>query len=244
MKKNKISLMIFLSALVLVLGAMLPRIVSWIVDAVGSNQVTYSQISAVSLEFDESGIPLQEKLPLLASAEWVQVSTSMASHTTQEIQDIAAAAIERYSEAGLLPSAVDISYSASIYPYLAYASYDPSSEMRSNLFWDVSITPRDSGPYMHMVLDDQTGAVCTLEYQSGGKESAFPLVEQQDKLSIFCDLYLEGLGEEFAECTPEFIPRAQDEAYTGAKLAFTDSGYGDYRIALIVYEHGFYAYIT
>lgn len=242
MKKNKTPFTLFLAAVVILLGAILPRTVSWIVDALGTNQVRYTQISAVSLEFDETDTSLKEKLPLLASGERVQVSPSVTVHSTQEIQETAGQIIEQYYQAGLLSSSLSASADATVSPFLVYASYDPAYEMRSNIFWEVTISPKNGEHYLHMILDDQTGTLCTLDYETPGLTSS--TLERKQKLSTFAALYLEGLGEEFKDVEPIVTTEHTDNYFsTGADIIWSDAAYGKVRVTLLIYEYGMYIYI-
>ena len=249
MNRWKTLLVLLLCLLVLVLGAMLPGLVGRIQDSRNAGSVGNAALDPVRLEFDSSGMTLREKLGLLSSlTNSMQVSTDMTAHTTAEVWQIALETVERYRQAGLIPTnltAADIAYCIPIMAY--WEQYSGGAQIRSNIFWELSIADGGGGGNaLTMMIDDRTGTVCTLSYQNVTTHRT-ENTRLNKALEQLCTLALEELGEEFGEFDAGKLVEAagvseSTSSYAAADIAWDDPAYGEVRMAFVVSDVGFYTY--
>lgn len=241
-------LVLILSAAVLVLGAVLPMAVAGVQDSQNTERVGYASINAVSLEFDESPLTIREKLAVAVNSHsTMDIPEELADHSREEIAQIALEQIAPYQEAGLVLSDIDLtSQVVECYPVLANAN----SEMeRSNVFWYVILSPVESNDKyywsLYMTLDDETGTLCSIEYSFNAKNETYHqrTGSNADHLLKFCELFIRGLGEEFAGYEPEDLLK---EAWTSAtgnniytKITWGDELYGEVTITFYMTDYGF-----
>lgn len=249
MTRWKTPVILLLCTAVVVLGALLPGLVSGLLDRNESGRVEYAEIRPIHLQFDNSGMTMREKLALLSGAtSAMQVSVDMTAHTSAQVWQIALETVDTYRNAGLIPTELSASDIAYCIPTMVYwEKGDGNSEIHSNIFWELSIADGAGGDNaLTMTIDDRTGAVCTLSYQNVTTHRADS--SRLDKaLQTLCSLALEELGEEFAEFDPKKLVDAagitgQAASYAASDIAWTDDNHGEVRLAFVVSEVGFYTY--
>lgn len=225
---------------IVVLGGLLPRIVAHRQDRAAQNQVLFTQVEAVELEFAKNDISLEETLAILGDPRGtVEIPEELASLRRDKVEKIAFSAIEKYREAGVLltdPGEDQIRYCGTVLRY--------GRENQSNVFWELHITnPRDTHSFI-LTIDDRTGILCAMEYLEFNQEYAPEQMEQV--LKSFCSSYLTGLGEDFYGISPDTLVKnaqaAQDGSYLATELSWNTELYGQGRVTLFVNRGGFYTY--
>lgn len=242
MKRSRTSLVLLCSVLVIVLGALLPWLVSRVADSLVQDKVSYAQVDAVHLEFEEESMTLREKLALLGNlTQTVPISENLSRLSAADVRALTAGVIEQYVQAGLLPASLDAYDSANteLIPEIVLNTNARTQETRSNLFWSVQVYSPDNG-ILSLLLDDETGVVCTINFDI--TNSAYFSGDFEARLSAFRDLYLDGLNGEFTAFGP-IQGAGPIDKWAGSDISWTDPVYGEVRINLLVYEFGFYAYI-
>jgi len=249
MTRWKTAAILLLCALVIITGAVLPNLVGHVLDRYETGQMEYAEISQISLQFDNSGMTMREKLALLSSStSSMQVSTDMTVQTSAQVWQIAMKTVEKYRQAGLIPtelSAANISYCLPTMVY--WEKGNGASEIHSNIFWELSIADGAGGDNaLTMTIDDRTGVVCTLSYQN-------VMIHREENtrldkaLETLCVLALAELGDEFADVDPQALVDAAGvqgnaSSYAAADIAWQDMTHGEIRLAFVVSEVGFYTY--
>lgn len=249
MMRWKTAVILLLCALVIIAGALLPKLVGSLMDRYETGRVEQAGISQIHLEFDNSGMTMREKLALLSSStSAMQVSTDMTVQTSAQVWQIAMKTVENYRQAGLIPtdlSAANISYCVPTMVY--WEKQGGTSEIHSNIFWELSIADGAGGDNaLTMTIDDRSGIVCTLSYQN-------VMTHREDHsrldkaLETLCSLALVDLGEEFSDVDPQALVDAAGiqgtaSSYAAADIAWQDTIHGEIRLAFVVSEVGFYTY--
>lgn len=248
MSRLKKPLILLLAAVLLVLGGMLPGLVTGFQDRYREGRVSIASVHAVQLEFEDTSMTLRQKLALLeGGTSAVQVSTDMTQHTTAEIWQIAMHTAEVYRQAGLIPTVLSPADIAYCVPKMVYwESNREEGLVTSNIFWELSVSDGIGGENaLSMVVDDRTGTVCTIRYQNVTVPRAEALT-QEKVLEILCGTALEELGEEFDGYDGKQLAReaaaSGSASYAAAQISWEDELYGEVRMAFVVSDVGFYTY--
>lgn len=244
MKKCITPFFLLLCAVVLFLGARLPKSVAAVQDHVDINQVRYAPISEVHLEFDDS-LTIKEKLAVKENANSnVPVPAKLCSRTQENILTLAQEALEEYVEAGLLPFDVDVRGQMSdCRAFLAYDYYAESSFV----FWDLVLSDSEWSDWVILLtIDDETGTILSIQFGSNPDPIyALPLDE---KLETFCTLYKENLGTEFSEYDEAYYKKNTESTTDGRDmfvlLNWWDPDYGKVAVQLSLHEYGFSSFVT
>lgn len=234
-------LVFLLSAGLIVLGAMLPRLVGDRQDAANDNRVDFAPVNEVQLEFTENEMTMWEKLVLSGYIiDSVVIPEQLAVLTQDKVMEIARQTMEQYRQNGLIPEDMgEIRPNISCQPMLLYGSSE-----QSNVFWDVVLYLDGVQWTLHLIVDDQTGRVCRIEYTNYAEESVYD--DMETSLFRFCELYLAGLGEEFFDFEPQDLVenarKPADGSYIAAEITWEAADSGSYRITLFLRQNGFYIY--
>ena len=239
-------LMILCAGAVIALGALLPGLVGKRQDAAEQGKIRFAQAQEIRLEFVGSGMTMKQTLAVMGPMrDMVNIPEELATLKKAKVEKIASDAAQQYSRAGvLLQDTGDFSdYAVSgVYTVLVYGP-----ESSSNVFWILDYASRDGSSWFHMVIDDQTGTVCSLEYRNWEEEYA--PADMSRILEGFCGTYLEGLGEEFFDYSAAALAgkadQGADDSYMAAQLLFDawdEPGLGETRIVFFVNRNGFYTY--
>lgn len=232
------SILFFLLAAVLIAaGAFLPRLVARWQDS--GNEAGYAPIDPVSLTFNEKP-SIREKISGFSGGEMMEVPEDLASHTPEEIRDIFSQTLDKYIAAGLMQGPGKDGYGAEIYctPYLAFSERTGES----SLIWYASKITGEAMWSLILYIDDETGTVVSLDYY----DLINKLPHQETLLEGFSGLYLEGLGEEFAEYDPQEILADAvyyNSPYVTSAINWGDALYGECFITFTVFDCGFNTYI-
>ncbi len=238
--------LILCAGVVIVLGAMLPGIVGERRDAAEQGRIQFAPVQEVRLEFTDSGITIKQTLAIMGPLrDVVNIPEELATLKRSKVERIAADAAQRYNQAGvLLEDPGDFSGYSMVGDYTVLV-YGP--ENLSNVFWILDYTNQDGSSWFHMVIDDRTGTVCSLEYRNW--ENEYDPGEMGGVLEDFCQTYLDGLGEEFFDYSgADLAGKAEkdaDSSYMAAQLRFNawdNPLYGETRIVFFLNRNGFYTY--
>lgn len=245
--KYRRTIVLALSALLIILGALLPGIVGSRQDAIHNGEIYFAPISDVQLEFTESDRTLKETIAVLCGTrESVEIPEELATLKRSSAISYATAAVEAYWEAGV---AFQDENSGSFFfevlscqPYLVYSS---SQDNMTNVFWMVTFGNRNRSEQMTLAVDDSTGIICSVEHSYGdvilGEE------DMNRVLYNFSKVYLQALGEEFYEFDTNKILKdakwPQDKSYLASSIRWWAADY-EYRTTFMVNSNGFYTYLA
>lgn len=242
-------MVLLLSAVLLVMGAVLPMAVAGVQDSMNTEKVGYASINAVNLEFSESPMTIREKLAVAAHpGSTVDIPEELADHSQEEITDIALEKITPYQDEGLLLGEIDRENLLVTAIPVLLSSEDPQEE-RSCIVWYLVLSPAQSPGdcywTLYLTLDDETGTLCSMEYSFHAKDQTRyqRTGSNADQLLKFCRLYIDGLGEEFAEYAPEDLLKEAWTSPTGDNIYtmvnWGDIYYGEVQITLYMTNYGF-----
>ena len=239
--KNALALLLALA--VVVLCAYLPDIVSWRQDEKYLEQVEFASVADGQLEFTNADRTLKETIAILGeNMEAVDIPEELASMKKDTVLRIAAATIEKYQAAGLAdPEGQYMLEDAS--PVLVYGD----NRRRNSVFWYISYFDYIHNQYAIFNIDDRTGNVVRVEF-SWNYEQTKTREDMEFILGNFCQLYLNGLGEEFREYdAQELLDKAKypnDGSYLANSIYYFVEDYRQNSITFFVNQNGFYTYIS
>lgn len=251
--KIKTMLSLLLAALVILAGAWLPQWAGKRQDASGTGQINYTAMKEVRLEFaGEYALSMEEKVATLAvGAQSVEVSENLTTRSQGEILIAVKQILQSYAQAGLIQS-VDELMTAGNYTCSPRLFYREQGKVRSNIFWEYYAYDQRTGSSVRLCVDDQTGALCFLEYARDQK-NGIAQTEMTTQMESLCRLFLEGLGEDFQDRDIDAIVESREtkriwyydnaETQLVAQTAWTDALYGQIRLNFVVSPWGFYTNI-
>lgn len=225
---------LMLTAIVILLCALLPRVMGGIQDKQAMNRVGYSQSAQVQLEIQRDMTPLG-KLSLLCRMEGVlEVPEDFAEMTVEEAEGAALDALQPYVDAGLIPEFSVWHIEAE--PLLILT---PEEVDLAGLVWAVTIL-EDEEAVMHVSLDldDATGKLLRLNYTY----EYWDKTDLHGTLARFEEVYFAGLAVEDYEnfATEDLENRYIGDHVAGKRYRIGDQVYGEINLDLYVYQHGFY----
>ena len=238
--KLKQTLAVLAALSIIVLGALLPELTALRQDRQDVDTVLFSDVQGVVLQFDQYEMTRRETLAILAHCrDTVEIPPELTSLKRDKAERIAAAAVAKYADAGILlcdpagDSALDVR------AVLCYGTKE-----QSNVYWQVDYGDKKGNHMFTLVIDDRSGAVCSVEYAD--QKETYPVERMATVLRGFCRLHLTELGEEFSGWTVDGLvanaKSPQDSSYLATELIWEDATYGRTRITFFVNGNGFYTY--
>lgn len=222
-----------LTAILILLCALLPWFMGRVRDKRALNRVGYSQSAQVQLEIQQDMPPLG-KLSLLCRIEGIlEVPEAFAEMSAEEAEQAALDALRPYIEAGLIPEFTVWHMEAR--PLLIQTA---ETADLAGLVWAVTILEDDEG-VMHMSLDidDATGTLLRLNYTYEYWEKT----DLSDSFSRFAEVYFAGLAvedyEQYATDDLEALYIGDDTV--GRRYRIGDAVYGEVNLDLYVHRYGF-----
>lgn len=235
MKKTRNTYWILvLTALLILLCALLPQFMGLVQDRRALNHVDYSQSAQVQLEIQQDMTSLG-KLALLCRMEGVlEVPEAMAEMTVEEAEQAALDALQSYVDAGLIPEFPVWHIEAK--PLLILT---PEEVDLAGLVWAVTVLSDEEGIMnVSLDIDDATGTLLRLNY-------AYEYWGETDldgTLARFAETYFGGLAVENYEnfATEDLENRYLGDNVAGMRYRIGDTAYGEVNLDLYVYQYGFY----
>jgi len=270
MKRNMIPfLALLLSAALLVLGALMPKLVGLRQDAENDNQVLFASIRSVQLEFSQDDMTVSRAVAMMGNnRQSTDIPESLTKLGAAKAQQMALAAAERYRQSGLVFQGLGEVANVSGQPVLMYSgsresekAYDANgqpqtngqavgdaSDSLSNIYWMFSLTDEKNQAFFQIFIDDRTGTVCNVNYsETGMAQGLRTWQDKQSVLSAFCDRYLTDLGEEFYWCQlSDILDKAKaptDNSYLASEISWRDDILGECHVTFFVNNNGFYTAI-
>lgn len=250
MKLNR-TLVLLLSAGLIVLGAFLPSIVGNRQDAAVEGEILFATVSDIQLVFSENDTTLRETISILCTdPDAVEIPADLANLKLSRVETAAMDMANRLQEEeiGFLLYPLDGPpenaefFVDSCQPVLS------SSNLVSglnNIFWYVEVVSTDRKQFLGLVVDDRTGTICSMNYYDEHIEHSKD--RMQTILYTFSYLYLEELGEEFFDYScNDILKEAQsptDNSYLASSIRWWAKDY-EYRTTFFVNNNGFYTYLA
>lgn len=233
MMKLKVPLLILLTMILLFIGASLPQIAAAVQDSATVNNSGYSEMESLKLDFSQERqwMPILGKLALIRDGSFYTVSPSETVIRQSEIEQLVKDGLSRYYRAELIPYNWD-NYEFSAAPYLVYNDADKDTYA---ILWEVSIHWPDTKDNLSLYVDDETGLILWIHYDT---TSALDVYTAQGYLDAFSNAYFESTGISAILVNPE--------GYGAEFVDYDDSGLnagGDLSYCHTIY-HPDYGYIT
>ena len=209
-------LLMALTALLLLAGAMLPGIASAVMDR--HTEASYQPIHSVALDISrETPLTALEKLRLIQNV--VDIDPSQATMTEAEVYAAAEAGMQPYIDAGLFQWFQPDHQSA--VPKLAVDTADPSRHL---VCWTVTyISKRAPNQTLLMDLDDETGQILGISHACYEEFSMDGVWERNQKtLDAFSAIFFSGLGLTEEAAGAEYRLLERDGGVSVAQYRFMD----------------------
>lgn len=248
--KIKTPILLLLSFVLILLGALLPMLVGMQQDAANDGEVFLAAINDVQLEFSESDVTMKETISILCGGtDSVEIPPDLANLHSDRASDIALAMARQLQEAGIafenrveLNELEDPEFSVQYFQTVLASS--STVDGQSNIFWTVVVCSKDGTQVLDVVIDDRTGTVCSLDYRDD--YIAYNKTRMKSILYTFCKIYLDELGEEFYDYDRNSILSSAksptDNAYLASEINWWANDF-EYRTTFFVNTHGFYTYL-
>lgn len=235
MKKTRNTYWILaLTALLILLCALLPRFMGRVQDRRALNRVGYSQSAQVQLEIQQGMTPLG-KLALLCRMEGVlEVPEAMAEMTAEEAEQAALDALQSYVDAGLIPEFPVWYIEAK--PLLILT---PEEVDLAGLVWAVTVLSDEEGVMnVSLDIDDATGKPLRIDFVYEYWNPA----DLPGLLPQFAEVYFAGIAVENYEqfATDDLENRYIGDDTVGQRYRIGDTAYGEANLDLYVHQYGFY----
>ena len=195
--------LLLLTALVLILGALMPGLTAWLHER--SYQPDYAAMNSVELKLRGQQASLKERLSVISNSNnTLEVSETTATRSAGEVLELAEELLQPYVNAGLIPVPdLDVGKQAySCKPYLTVFEGEP---VASVIAWQVLILFDEEEPALVLGIDDETGALVVLDFQSSKLEFTPSYFVPDETMQTLSELYLSGLGEEFSQEYPTLV---------------------------------------
>lgn len=193
MMKLKKVMLLLLTAAMIALGAVLPKITAALVDRKTCNQSGSREMTAISLDVNAEARTLSavEKIDLLRKGQMIAITEKEAAMTEADINAAVEIAMREYEDAGIFAW---FDYEAwNVQPMLCI---DPNAPENYAIFWDVTIINKME-PYqtLAVALDDETGKIYSIRYDIYGEYSLDGVWERNmATMDALVHVYLTQLG--------------------------------------------------
>lgn len=246
MRKLKTAIYLLLTAALLTVHAYLPQIAASTQDA-SSAEPGFSDIRPVKLVFSdpEATGSLLGKLALLRDGSFYTVSPSKTNIPQSDIEQVVREGLNPYYEYELVPYNW-ANYEFSATPSLVYSEVDSDIY---GIFWVVDMHWPDSYDSLSLYVDDETGKILYLSFNSG---KALEDMTAYGYLGCLSTTYLNstGLAEIMSDPGSWAVKdvshdtsglKEQNDPWVAYRLMHPD--YGTLEIQFWLYEFGFYTLI-
>lgn len=246
MRNSKISFLILLTILILAAFAALPVIAASVQDNTTVNSSGYHEMESMKLDLNEEKetLPMMGKLALLGHMEWVNIDSSQASMTENEVFQAVETQMKAYEEAGIFQW-FDVTLRSAT-PKLGIDLNDPNNFL---VYWTVSfINEKDQSCSLLLDIDDETGKILCIRYDVYDSYSMDGVWERNKTImDAFTDIYFAQLGmteaKEYAESEAGYEYYERDGGVSNALYSFGDATYGEINIDFYVEgAGGFFIY--
>ena len=193
MKKLRNTLLLLLTAVLIALGAVLPKITAALVDRETVIQTGSRDMTPIALDVNGEvrSLSAVEKIDLLRKGQMIAITEKEAAMTEADVNAALEIAMREYEDAGIFGW---FDFDAwNVQPMLCI---DPNSPENYAIFWDVTIINK-MAPYqtLGVDIDDETGKIYSIRYDIYGEYSLNGVWERNmATMDAFVHVYLTQLG--------------------------------------------------
>lgn len=246
MRKLKIPVLILITIALLAVGVTLPAIAAAVQDQTIVNHSSFGDMESLKLDFSDPEVtPLLQKLALIRDGSFYTVLPSKTKIRQSGIEQLVKDGLALYYQDELIPYNWD-SYEFSAVPNLVYNDADKDTYA---ILWVVSIHWPGTKDNLSLYVDDETGLILWIHYDTAG---ALDVYTAQGYLDVLSNAYFASTG------ISDIL--AKPEAFGAEWIEFDDAGvyakndkyyvhsiyhpdYGVLEIQFWVYQNGFYTLI-
>ena len=241
MRKLKIPFLIFGTLGLLALFALLPKIVSSIMDNQEKDSPSYTDLIPIQLDIttERNRIPVLDKLAILSRSKAIDITQDQMTMNEDAVTDAVSAFLYQCEAAGIFqpfePSTV------SMQPKLLYDLTDPAKHI---FVWTVTMLyKKEPNQVLRMDVDDETGQILSITY-GNYQEYTMDGVWERNKTVVdaITDIYFSQLGlyevAEKAENAEELIYEGEYTSYdTDEPMLYIQKNEdGTYNIQIGIYR--------
>lgn len=242
MRRIRNILIVFLAVAILCGSAVLPRIVAEIQDGALLNVLSYGQMNPVKLELSQeeaqtgSGLGIMEKLAIYRNGSSFYPGEEYATiHTREEIMAVGQQVADTYRDAGLIREPLE-PVADECMAVVAFSTRTPNK-----LFtvWYLCMANYDAGAYLGMGIDDETGQVLMVNYESYDTEMEWDRVQMCDTLY---SLFTKSLDSDALSAIEPYAEERDDGyeyTYDTQYISWGDTNYGEVVLCFTVSNTGF-----
>ena len=219
MDKCKNVVTIILTAFLIVLGAMLPMLVTALQDKAVQNHTAYANSSSVLLEFPSGeSLSTVDKLILLNQNNCYPITEDDAKMDASQVLSLVQAHMAQYIDAELL-HALDYSQ----YQIIPSICIDEATQAHF-IVWAVYIENGDTD-LLTAVVDDDTGIIFSVDYQTYEQRYDLTSDRHDHKIEAFMEVFLSQLDlqEMDANIAPIYEESASDSDIISRYYSLLDS---------------------
>lgn len=192
MGKLKIPALILGTLALLAAFALLPRLVSFVLDNQRENAHSYSDMTSVHLELAaENKLSMLDKLSLLSDAEAMNITQDQMLMKEAEVYEAVQAFLTRLGDADVCQGFEPTDFS--LQPKLVYDLSDPTRNLK---LWMLTFLKKEEpGQTLILDVDDETGKILGMSY-FGHRVTEEEKSQESNKAVIdrFAQLYFDQLG--------------------------------------------------
>lgn len=247
MNKLKILLLILLTVALLVACASLPTIAAALQDTATVNHSGYSDMQSLKLDFSKNRqlLPILGKLALIRDGSFYTISPNETVIRQSGIKQVVQNGLSLYYQVSLIPYNWK-NYEFSAVPHLVSNPADVESYA---IMWVVTIYWPDSDDHLELYVDDETGLILYLHFNTS---RSLDMYSAQGYLDVLSNAYFEstGIAEILADPASfgvDFVTSDDSGMYTNGDKAYYHTiyhpDYGHMRIEFWLYQNGFYTLI-
>ena len=167
MKKWKVPLVVFLTALLLTALGFLPVLAGILQDVGTDKQISHRPLHSIAPFISEKDPHLRfvDKLMILHDEQISAIVPALASMTEQQLRTAVEEGLQPYTAAGILRQDHSMEFHAN--PYIAISLQDGQQYF---LFWTVTLMWADSDIRytLNLKIDDETGSILDINYYDPG----------------------------------------------------------------------------
>lgn len=235
MKKQRSGLIIGLTILIIAFCAILPILIAKIGDHITDDRVQTAEVKSVQFVTELSDL---ERIYLLENGMNMDIDASRANIRKEELMETLEAALSPYFEYGFLQGSLS---DFTVTHYKVQRCYSNEFSNLSGTFWEVTLEYWDElGQSIHLVLDDATGKVILLSYDS--LEPIYGDVSLSSMAEGILDVYRTMLDMNYIV---DYLEQENKKAAyaSSIRLYAADMLYGELGIKITVTQNGFSIYL-
>lgn len=247
MQKWKKITILLLTVIFLVVFASLPEIAAVMQDAAAADEIGFSAMPTVTLDFsgERQPVSILSKLALIRDGNFYTISPRETIISQGEIENVVREGLNPYYEAEL----VSYNWKNCEFSAVPHLVSDPTDVKNYAILWIVSLYWPDSSEILELYVEDETGLILYFHF---GTKNALDVYSAQGYLDAFSSVYLESTGMSEILAHPddygvESVTYSDAGMYTNDDKSFSCTlhhpDYSSITLDFWLYKNGYYTQI-